>query len=48
MTKMKRIALFMLAVSLYSIAASQNIKPYQFSIKTEREFDAQAKAMADD
>lgn len=48
MTKMKIIVPFVLAVSLCSIAASQNIKPYQFSIKTERELDAQAKAMADD
>ena len=40
--KYEKIALFILAVSIYTIAASQNIKPHQFSVKTEKEFNAHA------
>ncbi len=44
---MKRLMLLVLAVSLCGFAASQNIKPYQFSVKTDKKFSAQAKTLAD-
>lgn len=43
----KNVLFLMLAVSLCGFAASQNIGPYQFSIKTHKKFSAQAKTMAD-
>ena len=43
----KNVLFLMLAVSLCGFAASQNIKPYQFSVKTDKKFSAQAKTLAD-
>lgn len=39
--------LLVLAVSLCGFAACQNKKPYQFSVKTDKKFSAQAKTLAD-
>ena len=44
---MKKLMILMLAVSMCGFAASQNIGPYQFSIKTEKKFAKQTKTMAD-
>ncbi|MCI7376827.1 MAG: hypothetical protein MSH43_02150 [Bacteroidales bacterium] len=46
--KYEKIALFILVVSIYTIAASQNIKPHQFSVKTEKDFNAHAQTTTKD